>query len=119
MRDMARACRISRLNRFPEWDGVRDPSPGSIAGFGLGDPESWRNPTLKPGGAELAGPFLTRKGSRLSCPLPSRNLQQFQNELLLLVSLGQSGDAGLLQNGKLGQASDCRRDVGSRDGVLR
>lgn len=46
-------------------------------------------------------------------------LQQFEYELLLLVGLGQRGDAGLFQDGVFGEAGDGRRDVGSGDGVLR
>ena len=46
-------------------------------------------------------------------------LQQFQYELLLLVSLGQSGDARLFQNRVFGEVGHDGRNIGSRDGVFR
>ena len=45
-------------------------------------------------------------------------LEQFQYQLLLLVGLGQSGDARLFQDGVLGQVGDRRRNVGGPDAVF-
>src|ERR1700746_3609579 len=61
----------------------------------------------------------SRKEAELPASLSTLNLlQQFEYELLLLVSLGKSGNTGLLQNGILVEVGHGRRDVGSGDGVL-
>jgi len=46
-------------------------------------------------------------------------LQQLQNELLLLVGLGQSGDAGLFQDRVFGEVGHDCRNVGSGNCVFR
>jgi hypothetical protein len=46
-------------------------------------------------------------------------LEQLQNKLLLLVGLGQSGNAGLLQDGVFGQSRHRRGNVGGPDAVFR
>src|SRR5260370_18064214 len=60
------------------------------------------------------------KGGSLDCLLSTLNLlQQFEYELLLLVSLGQSGYTGLFQDGVLGQTRYGGRNVRIPDCVLR
>ena len=46
-------------------------------------------------------------------------MQQLENQLLLLVGLGQGGNAGLLQDGVARQVRHRRGNVGRRDGVFR
>ena len=53
------------------------------------------------------------------CLVPKQLLsKQLQNQLLLLVGLGQGGNSGLFQNGVLGEAGHRRWNIGSGDGVL-
>ena len=52
-------------------------------------------------------------------PVSPNLLQQFQNKLLLLVGLGQRGDAGLFQDGVLGHVCDGSRNISRRDPVFR
>src|SRR5579864_30281 len=57
-------------------------------------------------------------GRRLAASLAKRLLQQLQHELLLLVGLGQCGDAGLFQDRVFGQVRHRGRNIGRRDGVF-
>src|SRR5271155_2894114 len=71
---------------------------------------------------ELLVELLRRKvGRRRARPPPSEwgLLQQLQDELLLLVGLGQSRNAGLFQDGIFCQVSNNGRNIGSVDGVFR
>ena len=45
-------------------------------------------------------------------------MKQLQYELLLLVGLGQSGNAGLFQDGILGQSCHRRRNIGGADAIF-
>jgi len=64
------------------------------------------------------GELHKRKGGGRPPPSSSELLQQFQDKLLLLVGLGQRGDARLFQDRVLGHVSDRGRDVGGDNAVL-
>src|SRR5581483_706024 len=114
----------SRIGEFPESDGA-----GSGRGFAIlaRAAASWVGADRRSGAAMAGTGWMLISSSGAEAgeggfpPPPTRSrelLQQLQNKLLLLVGLGKSGDAGLLQDGVLGKIGDRRGDVRGGNAVL-